>query len=135
MLPDRLVSPPIPDEAFRDAAGAAGDALLAAKAEAARTTHRRPELDAALAIRLARASVQAAAPALYKAWGEELVERIRTQGAKDANPDEGFGGDLHECIADAAGNWSGEFWRPQDIANGCADYVADLLSPDGEDGQ
>lgn len=66
-------------------------------------------------------------PKLYAAWAEQLVERIRAEGAKDVHPYEGDRGDLHERIADAAGNWSGEFWEPQDVADGCAAYVADLL--------
>lgn len=126
MSPDRP-SPQIPDEAVEAALAAHHDGLY--RYTVMTGPHGNEQRVAMLKMQDA---LSAAAPALYRAWAAQLVERIRTEGAKDANLDEGFGGDLHECIADEAGSWSGEFWRPQDIADGCAEYVADLLGLDGE---
>lgn len=76
---------------------------------------------------IARGTLSQQLPKLYAHWAEGLVAKIRSEGFKDAAPNEGYDGPLHEAISDAAGSYSSEFWPSDRVVEGVADYVADLL--------
>jgi hypothetical protein len=130
------VSVEIPEKAYKDAAGRAGEALLELKAEAAKATHRPPRLDAVLAIRLARASVQGAAPAILEDRVEPVArtllhygEPIGAHGWEDAEDD------TRDHYRDEARELLGLPATPDDslspIFDDGKDFADRVLRPDG----
>jgi hypothetical protein len=94
----------IPEKAYEAAGGSAGEALLELKAEAAKATHRTPRLDAVLAVRLARASVQAAAPVILEDRVEAVAELLavmwfRDAGAWERLPEDSWSDGKPDCKA------------------------------------
>jgi ribonuclease HI len=103
---------PIPDEAYEDAARAAGEALLAAKADAARATHKPPPLDAALVVRLKAGDPQARPDARFVLVVGRPSTVVR---ALEASPGRGEGGCAVILVCDGGmtlEGWAAAVARP-----------------------
>lgn len=70
-------------------------------------------------------ALESAAPKLYAHWAEQLVARIRSEGAKDASNH--FDGPLLEAMFEENGGGYFEDCDPQRLTDGAAKFVSSLL--------